>query len=218
MGMEKMFGWMNKTATRRMAETSAACDGAMINTTGLLSGTRVATVMGWRVAEALAPGDMVLTFDNGLQELVDVRRETFWAGDMMCPTAYGAVCVPAGAMGNAQDLELMPDQGVLIESDAACDAYGDPFAVIAAKTLVGYRGIRRAAPRTQIELITLVFASEQVIYAEGGALVHCPDLTLTLPGQRADMCGYDVIPTRDASFLVECMILEDQTYGAPQAR
>ena len=198
------------TAPRRMADTSAACDGAVMRTRGLLAGTRVATAMGWRAVEALAPGDMVLTFDNGLQPLVDVRRETFWVADMMTPAAYASVMVPAGALGNSEELELLPDQGVLIESDAACDVHGDPFAVMAAKLLVGYRGITRVAPRAQVEVITLVFAAEQVIYAEGGALIHCPRAHLALDELGAEVCGYDVIPARDAPFLVECMKVEDQ--------
>ncbi len=204
-----MFGWKTKNAPRRMAETSAACDGAILTTRGLLAGSQVASSMGWRAVEALAPGDLVLTFDNGLQPLIEVRRDTFWVADMMAPAAYASVMVPAGALGNSKDLELLPDQGVLIESDAACDAYGDPFAVVAAKALVGYRGITRTIPRTQVEVITLVFEDEQVVYADGGALVHCPRAHMCLSNLGRDMGGYDVIPARDASFLVECMIVED---------
>ncbi|MEP4247153.1 Hint domain-containing protein [Tateyamaria sp.] len=205
-----MFGWKTKIAPRRMADSSAACDGAIMKTRGLLAGTKVATSMGWRVVEALTAGDTVLTFDNGLQTLIEVRRDTFWVADMMVPAAYASVMVPAGALGNSQDLELLPDQGVLVESDAACDASGDPFAVIAAKTLVGYRGITRIAPRSSIEVITLVFADEQVIYAEGGALVHCPRAHICLSELGIDTGGYDVVPARDAAFLIECMMVEDQ--------
>ncbi|WP_299622536.1 Hint domain-containing protein [uncultured Tateyamaria sp.] len=205
-----MFGWMNKTAPRRMADTSGACDGSVMKTRGLLSGTRIATAMGWRAVEALAPGDMVLTFDNGLRPLIEVRREVFWVADMMIPAAYASVYVPAGALGNSADLELLPDQGVLIESDAACDAQGDPFAVIPAKALDGFRGIRRTPPRTQIEVIVLVFADEQVIYAEGGALIHCPRAHLRLDQLGCETHSYELVPAREAAFLVECMMVEDQ--------
>jgi len=208
-----MFGWTKTQAPQRMPEASAAWDGGVMATRGLLAGTRVATSMGWRAVEALAAGDLVLTFDAGLQPLAEVRRDIFWAADADVPAAYHSVFVPAGALGNTADLELLPDQGVLIESDAACDAYGDPFAVIAAKALDGYRGIRRVAPRTQIEIITLVFATEQVIYAQGGALVHCPRPILQLDELGRDLGGYDVIPARDAAFLVECMVVEDQRWA-----
>ncbi|WP_299547066.1 Hint domain-containing protein [uncultured Tateyamaria sp.] len=184
-----------------------------MTTRGLLAGTRVATSMGWRAVDALAVDDLILTFDAGLQPLVEVRRDIFWTANAAVPSAYYSVFVPAGTLGNSADLELLPDQGVLVESDAACDAFGDPFAVIAAKSLEGYRGIRRVAPRTQIEIITLVFAEEQVVYAEGGALLHCPRNIMHLDDLGAAMPGYDVIPTRDAAFLVECMKVEDARYG-----
>ncbi|WP_299046028.1 Hint domain-containing protein [uncultured Tateyamaria sp.] len=209
-----MFGWTRTQAPQRMPELSAAWDGGVMTTRGHLAGTRVATAMGWRAVEALAAGDMVLTFDAGLQPLVEVRRDIFWTADAPVPAAYHSVFVPAGALGNASDLELLPDQGVLVESDAACDAYGDPFAVLPAKSLDGFCGIRRISPRMQIEIITLVFATEQVIYAEGGALLHCLRPILGLDELGAPRAGYDVIPPRDAAFLVDCMKVEAQRYGA----
>lgn len=206
-----MFGWMKMDAPRRMPEMSAAWDGGLMTTQGLLAGTRVATAMGWRAVEALAPGDLVLTFDAGLQPLVDVRRDTFWTAEATVPAAYHSVFVPAGAIGNSSDLELLPDQPVLVESDAACDALGDPFAVLSARALDGYRGICRVTPRTRIEVVTLVFADEQVVYAEGGALVHCPRDPQPIGTVGALEPGYEVLPPRAAAFLVECMKVEDQT-------
>ena len=89
--------------------------------------------------------------------------------------------------------------------------YGDPFAVIPAHALEGFRGIYRAAPQQQIELIAVYFAQEQVIYAEGGALLHCPVSTTTLDAfLNTDHAAYDVLGPRAAAFLTECMGLEDQ--------
>lgn len=191
-----------------MAELSGATDGGLLANRGLISGTRIGSAMGWRAVEALAPGDLVLTFDNGLQPLVEVRRETYCLTDMMANNT-ATVIVPAGAMGNAVDVELLAGQGVLIESEAACDALGDPFAVIKAKALHGFRGIHCCPPAPQIEVITLVFASEQVIYAEGGILLHCPPVMIHLNDLGRGDTGYDVINDRDAGFLVECMTLEE---------
>ncbi|WP_189799504.1 Hint domain-containing protein [Tateyamaria sp. syn59] len=207
-----MFGWNNTGTAHRMADMSAAWDGGVMTTRGLLGGTRVATAMGWRAVDALAVGDLVLTFDAGLQPVVEVRRDIFWTADAPVPPAYHCVFVPAGALGNSADLELLPDQGVLVESDAACDAFGDPFAVLSAKSLDGFRGIRRMAPRPQIEVVTLVFADEQVVYAEGGALVHCPPALRPIDAVGAAHADYDVLPARDAAFLVECMKVEDELY------
>ncbi|WP_299146151.1 Hint domain-containing protein [uncultured Tateyamaria sp.] len=209
-----MFGWTTKTATHRMPEMSGACDGGVMHTRGLLSGTRLATALGWRPVEALTAGDLVLTFDHGLQPLVEVRRDTFWVAEMMAPATFASIMVPAGALGNGQPLELLPDQGVLVETEAACDAHGDPFAVVPAAALVGFRGIERVAPRAQVEVITLVFADDQVAYAEGGGLVHCPRATMSLAQLGQTGNDYDVIPARDAAFLVACMAAEDRLTAA----
>lgn len=202
-----MFGWKKETAPRRMAETSAAADGGFVATRGLIAGTRIGTAMGWRPVEALAAGDMVLTFDNGLQPLVDVRREVYWLSDRL-PERDALVVVPAGAMGNTVDVAVPSDQGVLIESEAACDAQGDPFAVVRAKHLDGFRGVHRAMPPVQMEVVTLVFANEEVIYAEGGILLHCARMVMHLDDLVRAASGYEVLSAHDASFLVDCMAVE----------
>ncbi|MFL4468423.1 Hint domain-containing protein [Tateyamaria armeniaca] len=197
-----------------MADTSAASDGAALKTRGLLAGGHIATAMGWRPVEAIAAGDLVLTFDHGLRPVMEVHRETFWVADMMAPASYASVFVPSGALGNSQDLELLPDQGVLIESEAACDAHGDPFAIVPAKALAGYRGISRIESKTRIEVITLVFERAEVIYAQGGALVHCPPVEVRISDIGLQKDIYDVIPADEARFLVECMMVEDGIVAA----
>lgn len=213
MGMDDMFGWKTKTTgmPRRSLETSGAYDGGLAALThGLMAGTCVASNLGWRAIQALAVGDMVLTFDNGMQEITEIRRSTVWLDAPDTAPAMWPVVVPAGALDNRQELTLLPDQGVLVESDAASDMYGDPFAVIPAQSLEGVRGIYRVAPAQQIELIAVYFADEQVIYAEGGALIHCPANTTALDKFiEARPSSYDVLNTRDAAFLAECLVIED---------
>ena len=228
MGMDEiMFGWKNTTDRmhHRSAEISGAYDGGLAaQTHGMMAGTVVASNLGWRAIEALAAGDMVLTFDNGMQEIVEIRRMTFWTDAPDTPRAQWPVIVPAGALENREELTLLADQGVLVESDAASDIYGDPFAIVPAHALEGLRGIYRAAPQQQIELIAIYFAQEQVIYAEGGALVHCPANTMALDAFIAtDAAVYDVLAPVDAAYLAERMGLEDQVLatggrtGAPMA-
>ena len=76
-----MFGWKNKSDKyhHRATEMSGAYDGGLTAAThGLMAGTRVASNLGWRAVEALAPGDLVLTFDNGMQPIAEVRRSSIW--------------------------------------------------------------------------------------------------------------------------------------------
>lgn len=176
---------------------------------GLAAGTRVATAIGWRAVETIQAGDAVLTFDNGMQTVRDVRRITFRSD----PAQHGAhmqpVLVPVGALGNRVPMILLPEQGVLVESDAASDAMGDPFALVPAHTLAGYRGIHADHQPREITVITICFEKPQVIYAESGTLVYCPQAHLDL----LDMVkpDYSIMSTKDAKFLVECMQYEDLT-------
>ena len=218
MGMVEMFGWKNKTAdlSRRSLEVSGAYDGALaLQTHGLMAGTRVASNLGWRAIEALAVGDQVLTFDNGMREIVEIRRKVFFLDAPETDQAVWPVTVPVGALGNREELTLLADQGVLIESDAAFDRYGDPFAVVPALSLVGLRGITREAPAQQIELIAVYFATDEVIYAEGGALIHCPSRATPLDAMMNGVAPvYEKVSVEEAMDLAWAMDIEDQMHCA----
>ena len=218
MGMEKMFGWKTKNNARsmRMMDTSGAYNGGRIALThGWIATTRIATAMGWRAVDAIAVGDGVLTFDNGMQRVTDVHRATFWVGATDVPKHMWNVHIPAGALGNFDAITVLPHQGLLIESDAAVDQFGDPFAVVPAASLAGVLGITRQPPRQSIDVVTLSFADEQVIYAEGNLLTHCPANKVTLDDMLSQKKGtYDVLNSNDAAFLAECIAIERQAVAA----
>lgn len=193
-------------APQRMAECAAALEGSCVASRGFFEGTRVATRLGWRSVEALAPGDMVLTFDHGFQPVIDLCCEKFLLNDVLAGSRIDPVLLPEGAMGNFGDVVLLPEQGVLIESEAAEDAQGDPFAVVKAEALNGVRGIRRIAPPQKTEVITLIFGHDQVIYAEGGTLLHCPRPTVPLNDLESADISYDIIPDQQSEFVVENMM------------
>lgn len=205
-----MFGWKAKTKAGRAhsAELSGAVDGLLITgQAGFVAGTHVASNLGWRAVEALSVGDKVLTFDHGMQTIVDIQRETLFAPENTLPPAQCPLLVPKGAMNNRKNMWLMPDQGMLMESDAAIDALGDPFAVVPARVLKGLKGIRSTPPVDQLDITTLAFANDEVVYVEGGMLAHCPHprRILTDSAIIADPL-YDVLDTRRARFLVDCLI------------
>ncbi len=213
MGMDDMFGWKNKTnaVPQRTAEMTGAYDGGLsVQTHGLMAGTKVASNLGWRVIEALTVGDSVLTFDHGMQQITEIRRQTFWLDAPDTNPASWPVIVPVGALDNREELTLLADQGIVVESDAAADAFGDPFAVVPAHALEGVRGITRAAPMQKVELIAVYFEGEEVIYVEGGALIHCPAHTTSLDRFLDGSADYGMLSLRDAAFVAECMIVEDQ--------
>jgi hypothetical protein len=141
--------------------------------TGLLSGAMVANQTGWVAVETIRPGDLVLTFDHGMQRVLEarnirVRRTT--TGGAKAFTMF----LPKGAIGNRSDLQVMPMQEVIFESDKAESLYGDPFVLMPALMLEGYNGICKRPIEAEISVSVLVFASEEIVHTNGGMLTLAP--------------------------------------------
>lgn len=141
---------------------------------GLVAGTLVATDLGWQPVEDLRTGDRVVTFDSGMRPLRAVRISTLWTAEADAPRAVWPLQVPVRALGNRTTMTLMPEQAVLIESDEAESMYGDPFMLVSAGVLDGHKGITRVPPQREVTVVTLEFESDEVVYANGTLLVHCP--------------------------------------------
>ncbi|MGR3759782.1 Hint domain-containing protein [Roseobacteraceae bacterium NS-SX3] len=178
---------------------------------GLLAGTQLASGLGWRPAEALAAGDQVLTFDHGMQTVVEVQRETILVAEGELAPGQCPLLIPRDALGNRVEMWVMPDQGILLESELVADAQGDPFAVAPACTLEGYRGIRRVHPGARLELVMPRFARDEVIYLEAGLLGYAPAPRGLLEGD-AGKGLYHVLPPEEARGLVLGMIAEEEAW------
>lgn len=195
---------------------SAHFDGGFF-TEGILQGTRIATASGWRMVEDLSPGDLLLTFDTGLRPLQAVHRASMMADPARWSPAHWPVRVPVGAMGNRAVLDLLPEQPVLIECDQAEAMFGDPFALVPARSLTFWRGVEPFHPPSAAEVVILVFDAEQLVYAEGAALLWCPGetgggvpagtrvLTRLLAGSRP----YVPLSLASARDLIACLMAED---------
>lgn len=203
-----MFGWKSAAVgkTDRMVDMSGAYDGGATGAmTGIVTGTRVATSQGWCDADTIRAGDMVMTFDSGLRRVIKVERRPLWSGDGPVPERFWPILVPVGMIENAQPVMLLPRQGVLLESDLAEAALGDPFALIPAVALEGGAGVERVCPNDLIEVVSLHFDSDQVIFAEHGALLFCPsggDLVQIALRNAARHCPYQMLPVSCAFELV----------------
>ncbi len=181
---------------------------------GITSGTRIATADGWRAVDMLGIGDRVLTFDSGPQDIVAITRATQFVDEDTTPAFANPIHVPAGVIGNREPMVLLPEQNVMIESDEAEARTGDPFALIPAKALVGYREVERFRALRPFEVFKLHFESDEMIYVEGGALVLTQAV---VPGQVAaidDIGGpapYVAFRGREAAELVAALAEEDKT-------
>ena len=139
---------------------------------GLLSGRLVATDFGWRPVETLVPGDMVLTFDRGMRRLESVLAAPV-GPDPRTGSMARALHVPKDAIGNRHAITLLPSQLVLLDCPYAEANFGDSFMLVAAAYLEGYKGIRRSRLAPGVQSYMLAFAREEIIHADGSALLSC---------------------------------------------
>lgn len=138
---------------------------------GVLDGTLIATVSGWRRVENLRPGDRVMTLDSGPVRLL-ARVELSGPSRRASP-AHWPRLVPPGVLGNRAPLRLCPGQGVLVEGAAAEAITGEPFALVELCALDGVGGIAPVPQPAAARIWRLEFAEDQVVLAEGDALIHC---------------------------------------------
>ena len=220
-----MMGWTRRGKRQIVsdyADRSEAWGGAAtavvepIFAEGIAAGTLVATEQGWIPVEHLRPGMQALTFDNGAATVLDVKRQTLWRGTGPCPRGMWPLAVPALVLGNRRVMLLLPDQNVMLESDLAEMLFGDPFALVPAAALDGYRGIARVCPHSAIDVVSVRFAEDQLIYANGAGVLHCGavtgmDMTLDL---IASAGPYQPLDLDRARRLVDLMIEADEIQGA----
>ena len=165
---------------------------------GLLPGRLIATDSGWRPVETLKAGAMVLTFDHGMRRLERISTAT------VAPGANGAAAqhvmhVPKGAIGNRRDIDLLPDQLVLVDCAFGEAQFGDPFILVPAGLLDGYKGIARRWVTNIMTSYMLGFAAEEIVHTDGSALLSC--FSVTRSARASQPCRYPrVTPTQAAHF------------------
>ncbi|RFU12049.1 hypothetical protein DZD18_14070 [Rhodobacteraceae bacterium W635] len=124
-------------------------------------GTEILTLAGALPAEALYPGERVITRDAGAQPLLEITRHTV-AADMRF------IHVSRDALGGkpTRDLLLPATQPVLLRDWRAQAMFGTPSARVALSRLVDGEHLRWSDARPAA-LLSLRFRREHVIYADG---------------------------------------------------
>ncbi|MGV8988204.1 MAG: Hint domain-containing protein [Cypionkella sp.] len=140
-------------------------------TTGLVAGTLVETAAGWRDVATLRIGDRAQTLDGGLTRILGLDRRV-----LKPEPETSLIHVPGGCHDACSDILLLPGQHVLKDTlgDATC--HGAPFVLVPAFAMTVDALISRHFPETQVEVITLLFADEEVIFANSGVMLHCPGI------------------------------------------
>lgn len=126
-----------------------------------VAGTRILTVDGEVAVERLAPGDLVMTLDEGPQPLRWTGQRTVLAAGPMAPVRVGA-----GAFGRHRTLWLSPQHRVLIRDPRAELLFGEAEVLVAAQDLVNGLSVVRV-PGGAVTYVHLLFDRHQVISSEG---------------------------------------------------
>ncbi len=151
-----------------MVDLEAALFPAAMMRSGMIEGTRVEAADGWRPVESLLRGDAVYTWDGGLREIRAILREEV--------RPVRVLEVPGGALDNCAEMTLMPGQHMALDLPGAEAALGRPTVLVPAAALAGWRGIAWTNCKARrVEVVTLVFDEEELVWANSGALFHCPD-------------------------------------------
>ena len=161
-----MYGWSVNVGPSMTSERKARPAAQ-----GLIAGTLVGCEDGWRPVESLAAGDLVWTFDNGLQPVQRIHEHALQSNSDNPNLEVAVFRVPSGGLANEEELVFLPGTGLLLECENASDEMGDPFAVVPVDALEGVCGIERDTAPEAATLHMLVFKQEEAFYIDSGLMV-----------------------------------------------
>ena len=133
--------------------------------TGFYASTPVQTAFGWTAVSDLGPGDLVMTRDMGLVPVANVQSKH--------QQALWSVRVPAGALGNAGPVMLLPGQPLLIQTGWAMPFSGDDLALVPATALEGWRGIAPHVPAQVQAILQLQLDHAAILFIGPGLMAGC---------------------------------------------
>ncbi|CAM4254352.1 Hint domain-containing protein [Palleronia rufa] len=121
-------------------------------------GTRLLTPGGYVAIEALVPGDMVTTADNGIQPILWIGRTSLTATELADAPNFRPVRLRRGHHGLMRDVLVSPQH---------CVAVGDSFVRARHLADIAGAGARVARGMGRVEYIHLLCDRHQVLIAEG---------------------------------------------------
>lgn len=125
------------------------------------TGTMIETDRGPRAIETLAPGDRILTRDDGYQPLRWIGFRKVRAKGDLAPVRFAP-----GAMGNDRALEVSPLHRMLVSDWRVELMTGEAEALVPARDLVNGRDISRRRGGW-VTYVHMLFDRHQIVFAEG---------------------------------------------------
>lgn len=132
-------------------------------------GTLIATPRGEVAVEELRPGDRVITRDNGIQDIRWSSARKVDHGILVANPHIRPILIGQGSLGNGlpeRDMMVSPNHRMLVSRDRTQIHFDDSEALVAAKHLVGARGIREV-DCGGTTYIHFMFDRHEVVLANG---------------------------------------------------
>ncbi|MEO3414358.1 Hint domain-containing protein [Roseovarius sp. CAU 1744] len=126
-----------------------------------VAGTLIRTPEGEVPVDTLAPGDLVMTQDDGAQPLRWIgQRHVQAIGD------FAPIRIAPNTFGTHRELLVSPLHRVLIRDSLAELLFGEAEVLIAARDLVNDHSVRRVEGG-MVEYVHILFDRHQVVFSEG---------------------------------------------------
>ncbi|MBL9048873.1 MAG: Hint domain-containing protein [Tabrizicola sp.] len=152
-------------------------------------GTRIMTARGEVAVEALCPGDLIQTRDNGLQPLRWVGTRHLGFAELLADPDLQPVRIGQAALGAAGPERMMlvsPQHRVLIEGSRAEMFFGECEVLVPAKHLVGMSDVTRALPKDGVTYVHILFDRHEIVLSDGLWTESFQPAVRTLEGLDAD--------------------------------
>lgn len=133
------------------------------------TGTRIATPKGERAVEDLKPGDVVITRDNGLQEIRWVGRRDLSLADLRKAPSLRPVQIKAGALGRGlpeRDMLVSPQHRILMNNERTALYFEDREVLAAARHLTELSGISQKTAMP-VSYIHFMCDRHEVVLSDG---------------------------------------------------
>ncbi len=133
-------------------------------------GTMILTDLGEVAVEALLPGDLVMTRDNGLQPLRWVGQRRLSMLQLMAEPDLQPVRIGRGALagqGPDRDMLVSPQHRILVEGARAEMLFGEAEVLVPAKHLLDKEGVARVLPTEGVTYIHILFDRHEIVQSDG---------------------------------------------------
>ncbi|WP_088624687.1 Hint domain-containing protein [Oceanicola sp. 22II-s10i] len=132
------------------------------------AGTLIDTPAGARRVEDLKPGDWVSTLDHGPMRVQWRRRSLHDLQQSAGPQM--PILIPAGSLGRrtpSRDLVVSPQHRIFVGGMGQLEDIFRTEALVPAKALIGYRGIREMRGRKQVTWVHFAFDQHEIVTSNG---------------------------------------------------